>query len=164
MLINKDANPRIVLAKLQADIEASVKFGCSGAHACNRVDDKTASTSGKSCSRGRANSVSSCLDDPGAGVRNESPDFRVLEREKKENGLRGEVVGAERGDGGPEREEEDKSPESPKRSPEEPNPARNTGERRSPEAGGETPKRRHVPGGAWLAKVRSLLSDRQFLA
>ncbi|KAJ1082717.1 hypothetical protein NDU88_002882 [Pleurodeles waltl] len=129
----------------------------------SRVDGKTDSTSDKSCSRGRANSVSSYLDDRGAGVTNENPDFRVLRGEKREDG-RGVERDAERGDGGPERKKEEKAPETPKGNPEEPNPTKNMEERGSPEAGGETPNRRHVPGGMWLAKVRSLLRDRQSLA
>ncbi|KAJ1115143.1 hypothetical protein NDU88_003369 [Pleurodeles waltl] len=119
---------------------------------CSWVDGTTTSTSDKSCSRGRANSVSSYLDDRGAGVTNENPDFRVLRREKSEDG-RGVERDAEREDAGPEREEEEKAPGTPKGNPEEPNPTKKTGERGSPEAGGETPSRCHVPGGTWLAKV-----------
>ncbi|KAJ1153644.1 hypothetical protein NDU88_006403 [Pleurodeles waltl] len=108
---------------------------------------------------GRANSVSSYLDDRGAGVTNENPDFRVLRGEKREDG-RGVEGDAERGDGGPERKKEEKAPETPKGNPEEPNPTKNTEERGSPEAGGETPNRRHVPGGTWLAKCSSCAPPR----
>ncbi|KAJ1152040.1 hypothetical protein NDU88_004818 [Pleurodeles waltl] len=127
----------------------------------DRVDDDAASTSEKSGLRGRANSVSSCLDDRGAGVSNANPDFRVLKGKKKEDGQYGREVDAERGACRRERDEEENSPESPKGSPEDSDPARDTGERRSPEASIETPKRRHVPGGAWLSKDNDKCSFRQ---
>ncbi|KAJ1138052.1 hypothetical protein NDU88_004443 [Pleurodeles waltl] len=122
---------------------------------CNRVDDDAAPTSEKSCSRGRANSFSSCLDDRGAGVNNANPDFQVLEGRKREDGRRERDVGGERGDCRRERDQEENLPESPRGSPEDPDPARDTGERRSQEASVDTPKCRHVPVGAWLSKTQT---------
>ncbi|KAJ1198568.1 hypothetical protein NDU88_002407 [Pleurodeles waltl] len=116
----------------------------------------------RSYSRGRANSVSVCLDDRGGGVSNANPDFRVLERREKDNGRNEGEVGGERGDFRPERDQEENIPELPKRTPEDPDRVRDTGDRRSQEAREETPKGRHVPGGAWLSMVRSLLRDKQF--
>ncbi|KAJ1142814.1 hypothetical protein NDU88_009127 [Pleurodeles waltl] len=129
---------------------------------CNRVDEYAAYTSKKNCSCSRTSSIFSCLDDRGAGVSNVHPDFRVGKEKKRENGLREEEVDREKGDCRQGRDKEETTSEPPKGSPEDPEPARDTEELRSPEASVETPKRRHVPGGAWLSKVRSLLRDRQF--
>ncbi|KAJ1178434.1 hypothetical protein NDU88_003680 [Pleurodeles waltl] len=129
---------------------------------CNRVDEDAAYTSEKNCSRGRASSVFSCLDDRGAGVSNVHLDFWVVKGKKREDGLREEEVDREKDDCRQRRDKEEDTLEPPKGSPEGPEPARDTEERRSLEASVETPKRRHVPGGAWLSKVRSLLRDRQF--
>ncbi|KAJ1127505.1 hypothetical protein NDU88_005904 [Pleurodeles waltl] len=118
---------------------------------CSQVDYDADSPSEKSGSRGRANSVSSCLDDRGAGVSNANPDFRVLEGQEK-GGRTTREEDAEREACRRERDEVENSPQLPKGSPEDPDPARDTGERSSPEASVETPKRRHVPGGAWLSK------------
>ncbi|KAJ1172724.1 hypothetical protein NDU88_004568 [Pleurodeles waltl] len=126
-------------------------------------DEDAAYTSEKNCSRGRASSVSSCPDDRGAGVSNVHPDFRVVKGKKREDGLREGEVNREKRDCRQRQDEEEDTSEPPKGSPEGPEPARDTEERGSPEASVETPKCRHIPGGAWLSKVRSLLRERQFI-
>ncbi|KAJ1189161.1 hypothetical protein NDU88_005912 [Pleurodeles waltl] len=120
---------------------------------CSQIAGYAAPISERRCPRSRANSVSGCLDDRGAGVSNAKLDFRVLERRNKDDGPNEESGGGERGDCLPEREPDENIPELPKTTPEDPDRVRDTGDRRSQEVTEETPKRRHVPGGAWLSKA-----------
>ncbi|KAJ1206993.1 hypothetical protein NDU88_002386 [Pleurodeles waltl] len=52
----------------------------------DRLSFDTAPASEWRCSRGRAIGVTRCPDDRGAGVSDVNPEFRVREREKREDG------------------------------------------------------------------------------
>ncbi|KAJ1117429.1 hypothetical protein NDU88_005629 [Pleurodeles waltl] len=87
---------------------------------------------------------------PGSRHQQRKSDFRVLKQGKREDGPHEEEADGERR---PERDEGENTPELPKRRPEDPDRVSATEDRRSQEASIETPKRRHVPGGAWLSKL-----------
>ncbi|KAJ1091324.1 hypothetical protein NDU88_004451 [Pleurodeles waltl] len=116
------------------------------------------------CSRGRALSISHCHDDWGAGVCDANPDFRVRVNSKREDGRESASKKPDAGDlqpiGNPKTERNDQ--EEPRTKAEDPDGVRTVGDTRNQEPREDTLRNRHVPGGAWLTKVRSLLRDSQF--
>ncbi|KAJ1093086.1 hypothetical protein NDU88_006195 [Pleurodeles waltl] len=113
----------------------------------------------KRCSRGRANSVSGCLDERGAGVGNVNPDFRALEDMKRDNGKNEEEDNADEGRCETERETEEQLQKQLQTTAEDPDRGRDTGNWRTQEPTKETTELRHVPGGAWLSKPRIFASQ-----
>ncbi|KAJ1203811.1 hypothetical protein NDU88_007592 [Pleurodeles waltl] len=111
--------------------------------------------SGKRCSRSRANSVSGCPDDQGAGVGDINPDFRALESMKSDDGRRtGREENADGGAAETERETEEESTKPLQTRAGDTDRGRDPGNWRTQEPMKEATKPSHVPGGAWLSKTR----------
>ncbi|KAJ1129183.1 hypothetical protein NDU88_007554 [Pleurodeles waltl] len=116
-------------------------------------------------SRARESGVTRCPDDWGPGVSNVTPDFRVQEIGKREDGR---MRAAEESDAADFQTAEptvteNGNQEEPKKSAGTTDGSRNTGDTKIQEPTEETLRSRHIPGGAWLTKVRSFLRDSQFL-
>ncbi|KAJ1119924.1 hypothetical protein NDU88_008107 [Pleurodeles waltl] len=107
--------------------------------------------------------VTHCPGDRGAGVSDVTPDFQVRETEKREDG---QERGSEEPDAADFQTDESKETESgdqeePKTRAGTTDASRDAGGTESQELSEDTLKSRHVPGGAWLNKVRSFLRDSQ---
>ncbi|KAJ1210532.1 hypothetical protein NDU88_005895 [Pleurodeles waltl] len=122
--------------------------------ACSRLSSNTAlDSSDWRCSRTTEESVPRCRGNQGAGACPMTPDFRIPRVVKGENGLR---RGVEEEDEDAEEPEEtaDGELEKPGGRPGNPDVPRETADPMQEERREETRRNRHVPGGAWLSKVR----------
>ncbi|KAJ1199734.1 hypothetical protein NDU88_003567 [Pleurodeles waltl] len=130
---------------------------------CIRLPGDAAPITEWRCSRGRANSVSSCHDDRGAGVSDTHPDFRGRGDLKREDGQekrwREPNADVWKWIGTTDAERNDQ--EQHRAELENPDGVKTAEGRRNQEPSEDTLRTRHVPGGAWHTKVRSLLRDRQ---
>ncbi|KAJ1200210.1 hypothetical protein NDU88_004036 [Pleurodeles waltl] len=130
-----------------------------------RLTSATAPESEWRYSRGREIGATHCHDDRGPGVSDVTPDFQVRVTEKGEDGRmqvpRESDTAVLQMTKPTETANEDQ--EESKRSAGTTDGSRNMGGTENPEPSEETLNSRHVPGGAWLTKVRSLLRDSKFL-
>ncbi|KAJ1117854.1 hypothetical protein NDU88_006050 [Pleurodeles waltl] len=131
----------------------------------SRLSSDTATASEWRCSCGRESGVTRYHGDRGAGVSDVTPDFRVQEREKREDGRERaaeepDAVDSQTDETTKTESEED---EEPKTQTGTTDCLRDSGGTENQEPSEDTPKSRHIPGGAWLTKVQSFLRDSQLL-
>ncbi|KAJ1166998.1 hypothetical protein NDU88_007391 [Pleurodeles waltl] len=132
---------------------------------CSRLSSNTAPASEWRCSRGLEISVTRWPDNQGADVGEITQDFQVPGAEKREDGRERSSEEPDVADHNTEEptETESRDREEPEKRPGTTGVSRDAEHTENQERSEDTLKSRHIPGGAWLNKVRSFLRDNQLL-